>query len=185
MNLSIKTKLIDLFKLNKKKLRHKNKNIINLITDFNLIKNVYFKLKNKKETKIRFINHIELKTLKTLNAQIEKGSYKWDDNKFLKSKKIFDFKNRIVQKLIEIILSIIYEPIFKTLEYNYGSRHQKNVQLTIKYLKLQNLRWKYAVKNKIAKKELIHKKVPLTEIVKKKIIDPVFLRARSQMYEVS
>lgn len=76
MNLSIKTKLIDLFKLNKKKLRHKNKNIINLITDFNLIKNVYFKLKNKKETKIRFINHIELKTLKTLNAQIEKGSYK-------------------------------------------------------------------------------------------------------------
>lgn len=77
---STKRKLFKLFKTNKKNLTQKNNDLIGIISDFNLVKNVYYKLRynfNYLFTKTVFIdNKVSLRLLKQLSEQIKTNSYK-------------------------------------------------------------------------------------------------------------
>lgn len=180
-NFSIKKKLTNLFKFNKKNLAQKNNDLLSIISNIDLIKYIYNKLKyNPKNSiltkKVKIIDKINLNTLQHLSNYIKTINYQVIKIKKNRNKNIFSFKHQIIQKLVEIILNIIYKPIFKNLAYNYIFKDKKNIQFSIHKLKIQNQEWTYAFKSKIEKySKILNTKILLT-ILKKKITDFKFLQ---------
>lgn len=75
-----------------------------------------------------------------------------------------------------MILVTIYEPIFNTLNYNFGLRPIKNTQIAIKHLNSQNLKIKFAFKGEIQKVDTnTLNPIVLLKILRKRIVDPQFL----------
>ena len=161
----LKKVLIHIFKLNKNPL-YRNNYLIKVISDLNLMKKVSLKLKNGQEKKIHS------KILLCLKKQLLEKNYKWIDLTLVENKKLFYFKIFIIQALLIIVLNTVYEPSFQKLEYNYGFRYKKSIQKMVQKWKKQNQKWVYLYK--VRSRININHNI-LLSILKKKIIDPIFL----------
>jgi hypothetical protein len=114
-------------------------------------------------------NKRNLIEIKNLSKQLKKGQYFWQ-------KSNSSLQNKIFVKLIKLILVTIYEPIFNTLNYNFGLRPLKNTKIAIKHLNSQNLKVKLAFKGEIQKTNTnTLNPIVLLKILRKRIIDPQFL----------
>ena len=89
---------------------------------------------------------------------------------------MLNFKNEIIQELIRIILNIIYEPVFQKLNCNHGFRPKKNSKTAIQNLQIKNKKLKYALKINIQQMCDCISYNKLTQILKKKIGDNIFLK---------
>lgn len=150
---------------------NKKNNLIKIISNEKLISNIYYKFNvNKYLKKKEFPDPISLKIIKTLSKQISTGNYKWHISR--DNKNLFNFKNHIVQSLIKIILTILYEPIFQKLTDKNSFVLNKNAKILIQQLQLQNQNLTFALKGKID--TTINHEI-LIQILKKKVNDKKFL----------
>lgn len=77
---------------------------------------------------------------------------------------------------MKLILTTIYEPIFDTLNYNFGVRPLKSTQIAIKHLNSQNLKIKLVFKGEIQRTNTnILNPIVLMRILRKRIKDSEFL----------
>lgn len=124
--------------------------------------------------------------IKELNCNLIKGTYKWKNIKLIeilkpgKNKKrplgIPSFSDKLVQESIRIVLNLIYEPIFESINSNYGFRPKKGVHTAMKRLINKSQGLDYALEGDIkgAYPSVNHK--ILMKILKEKIIDKKLLK---------
>lgn len=162
---NIREKLIKLFNFNKNNKEKKNDQITKIISDSRVIYTVYKAQLNKN----LILNKTSSAEIKTLSKQFKKGVYFWQ-------KSNSSLKNKIFVKLMKLILITVYEPIFNTLNYNFGFRPIKNTRIAIKHLSSQNLKIKLAFKGEIQKTNMnTLNPIVMLKILRKRIIDPPFL----------
>lgn len=177
----VKKKLIQLFETNKQNPLKKNKNLIKIISNLHFIESVYYRLKHRwanfpTKRKIKILNKIDVKILKRLSEKIKTGNYDWTNHKTVNHNFIFDFKDKIIEKLIEIVLRIIYKPNFQALVCNSTFNSQKRYHLIMDQLKAQKHEWTYGFKNKHSKNDWNLDSKIFQKILKKKISDFKFLK---------
>ena len=162
---NFREKLIKLFNFNKNNKEKKNDQITKIISDSRVINTIYKAQLNKN----LILNKTNLAEIKNLSKQFKKGEYFWQ-------KSNSSLKNKIFVKLMKLILITVYEPIFNTLNYNFGFRPIKNTRIAIKHLSSQNLKIKSAFKGEIQKTNLnTLNPIIMLKILRKRIIDPQFL----------
>merc|ERR1712187_397903 len=128
----------------------------------------------------------DLERINKLSTEIKNG-YKWSDVRKtmipskpgLKKKRplgIPNFDDRLVQETIRIVLNLIYEPIFQSIEVNCGYRPLRDSITSILKLHRQSHAMSFAIEGDIvgAFSNVNHK--VMMNILKKKISDPKFLR---------
>lgn len=124
----------------------KFKNLYSLLGSKNLMRISYFKLKIKnglgfllseRESIENFFENI----IEEISIEIKNKTFQWKSlkNKLIfrkekKSRRLFlpNFKEKIIQNMIAMILEAIYEPIFQKTDRNYGFRLYKSTHNSIK-----------------------------------------------------
>ena len=118
------------------------------IIDVDLLVTAYLILKKNSEIYLDNIHEENLlKRLRKLSEKIKNKKFRWSRQEgILKTKSIKttihtfvgipDFEDQIVQKAIAMVLESIYEPIFESLDCNYGFRKFKGTHDAIKKIYL-------------------------------------------------
>jgi retron-type reverse transcriptase len=184
-------KLNQLYSFNKKDLNKVNNNLIKIICDPDLLHTAYYKLKKNKGsmtvgTNSDTADSLDLERINKLSTEIKNG-YQWSDVRKtmipskpgLKKKRplgIPNFDDRIVQETIRIVLNLIYEPIFQSIEVNCGYRPLRDPITSILKLHRQSHAMSFAIEGDIvgAFSNVNHK--VMINILKKKISDLKFLK---------
>jgi hypothetical protein len=162
----IREKLIKLFNFNKNHKTKKNEKITEIISDSHIINTLYQTIKLNKNWIYNKTNLIEIQNL---SKQLKNGKYIWQKNNS-------SIKNKVFVKLIKLILITVYEPVFNTLNYNFGIRTTKNTRIALKHLSSQNLKMKLAFKGEIKKADTnTLNPIVMLKILRKRIIDRQFL----------
>lgn len=132
------------------------------------------------------IDDVDLDAILEISENLKKQNYKFNPVRRIyipkpgKKKKrplgIPDFKDRLVQESIRIILSILYEPEFQRIERNFGFRPNRSVADAIEYIKHNSRGMFYAIEGDIeGAYDNVDQKV-FIEILKKKIKDKKLTR---------
>lgn len=194
-DLEKKSKAIELLKklylLNKKDPEKKNDNLINILSDIDLLMSAFEKIKkNKGAATPGTVNEspegMDLEKIKTISNEIKTGTYKWrairrkEVPKPGKKKKrplgVVNFYDKLLQEAIRLILTSIYEPVFQKYELNQGFRPDKSTETAIIKLQRESKEMDWALEGDVkgAYDNVDHFK--MIEILKKKITDKKFLR---------
>lgn len=180
-----------LFKLNQNNPNRINNNLIKLVADVELLQSAYNKLKSNKGSMTKGTDDstpdgVTNQDLKKLSENLKNGTFKWSairremipklGRKEKRSLGIPNFKDRIVQENIRIILQSIYEPLFQIEEANHGFRPKRGIETAMIQLQRTSKEMNWALEGDIEKafQSLIHSK--LMKILGEKISDKKFLK---------
>lgn len=133
----------------------------------------------------KMIDEINLNQISKISEKLKKGSYYWGyshkkKTEKLEKKKLLlgtpSFEDKIVQEMIRIILSVIYEPVFQSIETNHGFRPKRNTETAIKKIQKESQGTCIALKGniRVAYKYLSHS--IMIKILSQKINDKKFLK---------
>jgi len=180
-----------LFVLNKENKSKRNNNLIKLVASEDLLFTAYEKLKKNKGsmtegTEPDTPDEKSLQDIKNISHQILKGTFKWTPIKKVMIPKpgkkeerplgIPNFKDRLVQETIRMVLEIIYEPIFQTIECNHGFRPSRSTETAMIKLQQESKECTWALEGDIKSAYPSVNHVKLINILKKKITDKKFLK---------
>lgn len=187
-------KLRALYELNKKNPKKANDNLIKLMFDKELIITAYGNLQTNSGALSQgvdpndTVDGFNSDLIDRISNDLREGIYKWKNIKKVeilkpgkknKNRKrllgLPTFSDKIVQEMIRIILSVIYEPTFQILEVSHGSRPKRGTQTAIKRLKDLGQGMNYAIEGDIkgAFPNMDHD--VLMNVLKKRISDKKFL----------
>lgn len=89
---------------------------------------------------------------------------------------ILTFTDRLVQESIKIILTIIYEPLFQSIESNHGFRPKRSSHSALSQILLCHQEMEYALKSNVTSAySAVNYKI-LIKLLKKKISDKKLLK---------
>jgi retron-type reverse transcriptase len=125
-------------------------NLIQIIGSLSIIKLAYLMVKGNSNISSKEINHfnlnsINLKTLQEISEDIFSGVFKFSLVKCvfiskqgktdLRSLSVINLREKIVEKAIEIVLTVIFENFF--LDCNHGFRINRNCHTALKHLQFK------------------------------------------------
>lgn len=185
-------KLQKLFQLNQQNPKKVNDNLIKILADPELILIAYGNLQTNRGSLTKGVDPNDTvygfnrDFISRISSEILNGSYKWKDIEQVEIPKpgkkkerplgIVTFSDKLVQEGIRIILTVIYEPVFQTLNMNHGFRPKKSTHTAIYKLSTGSQSMEYALEGNIknAYDSINHKK--LMKILRKKISDKKLLK---------
>ena len=188
----IQEKLYKLYILNQKDINKINDNLIKLVADPELLLYAYENIKSNKGSLTSgtdskdTVDGFNRSLVNKISKQIKEGTYKWKDIKQImipkpgeKKKRplgIPTFTDKLVQESIRIVLTIIYEPVFQSIESNHGFRPKKSTHSALDQILIYSQGMEYALEGDVrsAYNSVNHKK--LIKLLKKKISDKKLLK---------
>jgi RNA-directed DNA polymerase len=136
------------------------------------------------------LDSMELKKIENLSNSIQNHTFQFSPYRRVYIKKprstklrplgIPNFSDRIVQEAIRLILESIYEPLFESLNCNFGFRPSKSAHNSIEYLKKNGTACNYAIEGDISGAFDNVKIKTLINILRLKINDENFLKLIKQ-----
>jgi len=180
-----------IFELNQKNPNRINDNLIKLVADVELLQSAYNKLKSNKGSMTKGTDDstpdgVTNQDLVELSENLKNGTFKWSairkemvpkpGKKEKRPLGIPNFKDRLVQENIRVILQSIYEPLFQIEETNHGFRPKRSTETAMIQLQRTSKEMNWALEGDIKKAypSVIHDK--LIKIMEEKINDKKFLK---------
>ena len=180
-----------IYLLNKKDLNKKNDNLIKIITTDEIVWTAINKVisnpgASAEGTEKQTPDGYDKYKLEKLTNSIRTGKYKWKTIKQVeiakpgKKKKrpigIANFEDKIVQELIRIILTVIYEPLFQMIETNHGNRPNRSTKTAVNEINRKSQGIYTAIEGDISNAYNSTNYEILLEMLKEKITDKKFLK---------
>ena len=166
-------------------------NIFDLLCSKELLRASYNKLKKNKGAITEGVSGSSAdkyseELIDSTHKQLKNNNYQWNPAKRINIEKpekkgktrplgIPDFKDKLVQNNILIILTAIYDPEFEYLDCNFGFRPNKSCNDVIKHIRIQTIAMDVAIEGDIkgAYDNVIHS--ILIKILRRRIKDEKFL----------
>ena len=182
--------LKNLFQKNKKDIDTTNDNLIKLVAHEDLLFAAYEKLRRNKGsttpgTIAETADGLTESKIEDLSIAIKIGEFKWTSvrKKMIpkpgkKEKRplgIPNFRDRIVQECIRLVLESIYEPIFQIKEHNHGFRPKRSTETAMIRLQRQSKEMYWAIEGDIKSAYPTVNHALLLKILSRKIKDKKFL----------
>jgi group II intron reverse transcriptase/maturase len=188
----IEIKLKKLYNLNKTNSERINDNLTKMVADPELLFHAYGKIQanigaltvgvDPNDTADGFNREV----IEQISRDIKKGVYQWKDIKQVlipkpgKKKKrplgIPTFSDKLVQEAIRIVLTVIYEPNFRSIETNHGFRPFRSPNTAMTSIQQQSQGMEFALEGDIVSAYNSLNHGILMRLLKKRIKDKKFLK---------